>query len=217
MAKILIVEDNPSVAKLIEATLSIASYDTKIVSDGSGAVELIVNEDWDMILLDVMLPGLDGFEVLEKIKFRNIPIIFITARDAVQDRVKGLKMGAEDYILKPFEPVELLARVEVVLRRYNRLNKNLVFENVEVDLEQYIVTKDGVAIDLTPKEFDLLVLFIRNAGIALSREKILGTVWGYDFEGESRSIDIHVQKLRKKLGWNDRIKTVFKVGYRLEK
>jgi DNA-binding response OmpR family regulator len=191
-------------------------YETRQAYDGTQALEIIGKEEFDLILLDVMLPKIDGFSLIGKIKHKDIPVIFLTAKASIADKVQGLKMGADDYIVKPFESIELLARVEAVLRRYGKKKDILSFKDLEIYLEQMIVKKQGNIIDLTLKEFELLNLFIRNKGIALSREKILETVWGYDYLGETRTVDMHIQKLRKKLELEEEIKTVYKVGYRLE-
>ena len=163
-----------------------------------------------------MIPGMDGFTLINEIKKYDTPIIFVTARESVLDRVKGLRLGADDYIVKPFETVELLARIEVVLRRYNKNNHIINFKHVEVDTNKRIVKVNNKEVYLTAKEYDLLLLFLQNKNIALSREQILDKVWGFDYIGETRTVDIHVQRIREKLDLKDFIKTVFKVGYRLE-
>ena len=216
MEKILIVEDDVTISDLIKLNLKMVGYETWQVYDGIQALEVIGKEGFDLILLDVMLPGMDGFSIIGKIKHKDIPVIFLTAKASIADKVQGLKMGADDYIVKPFESIELLARVEAVLRRYGKKKDILSFKDLEIYLEQMIVKKQGNIIDLTLKEFELINLFIRNKGIALSREKILETVWGYDYLGETRTVDMHIQKLRKKLDLEKEIKTVYKVGYRLE-
>ena len=216
MIRILIVEDDPTIAKTIEATLSIAGYQSKICTDGNTAVHMACTESYDLILLDVMLPGQDGFSVIEHIRHREIPVIFITAKQDVADKVHGLHLGAEDYIVKPFESLELLARIEVVLRRYHRGASSYQYENITVDLEQHRVTANNKEISLTPKEFDMLLFFVQHLDMAISRERLLAQVWGYEFEGETRTVDIHVQQLRKKLGLSDKLKTIPKLGYRLE-
>ena len=170
----------------------------------------------DLILLDVMIPGIDGFSLIEKIKKYNIPVIFVTAKESVLDRVKGLRLGAEDYIVKPFETIELLARIEVILKRYNKDNHKIKFKNVEVDTNKRIVKLNDKEVYLTAKEYDLLILFLQNRNMALSRERILDRVWGFEYVGETRTVDIHVQRIREKLDLKNSIKTVFKVGYRLE-
>ena len=216
MPKILIVEDDQTISKLIAASLSISGYESVPCFDGNEAVHMVRNEEFDLILLDIMLPGLDGFQVMEKIRETGTPVIFLTAMGDVSDRVKGLKSGAEDYILKPFEPLELLARIEIVLRRFNREQKNLSFRDITVNMEERSVRRGSEIIDLTPKEYDLLVLFLKHQNVALSRDKILMDVWECSANIETRTVDNHVQRLRKKLGLEDCLKTVFKVGYRLE-
>ena len=216
MPKILIVEDDQTISKLIAASLSISGYESVPCFDGNEAVHMVRNEEFDLILLDIMLPGLDGFQVMEKIRETGTPVIFLTAMGDVSDRVKGLKSGAEDYIVKPFEPLELLARIEIVLRRFNREQKNLSFRVITVNMEERSVRRGSEIIDLTPKEYDLLVLFLKHQNVALSRDKILMDVWECSANIETRTVDNHVQRLRKKLGLEDCLKTVFKVGYRLE-
>ena len=216
MEKILIVEDDQTISKLIAASLSISGYESVPCFDGNEAVHMVRNEEFDLILLDIMLPGLDGFQVMEKIRETGTPVIFLTAMGDVSDRVKGLKSGAEDYIVKPFEPLELLARIEIVLRRFNREQKNLSFRDITVNMEERSVRRGSEIIDLTPKEYDLLVLFLKHQNVALSRDKILMDVWECSANIETRTVDNHVQRLRKKLGLEDCLKTVFKVGYRLE-
>ena len=214
--RILVVEDEAPIRELISINLEMADYEVVQAEDGLQAKEIIEKENLDLILLDVMIPGIDGFELIQKIKYREIPIIFVTAKESVLDRVKGLRLGAEDYIVKPFETIELLARVEVVLRRYNKIRDIMVFKDIELNIEQRIVKKRGNEVYLTAKEFDLILLFLQNKNIALSRQQILYKVWGYDYEGETRTVDIHVQRIRDKLGLKDDIRTVYKVGYRLE-
>ena len=216
MPKILIVEDDQTISKLIAASLSISGYESVPCFDGNEAVHMVRNEEFDLILLDIMLPGLDGFQVMEKIRETGTPVIFLTALGDVSDRVKGLRSGAEDYIVKPFEPLELLARIEIVLRRFNREQKNLSFRDITVNMEERSVRRGSEIIDLTPKEYDLLVLFLKHQNVALSRDKILMDVWECSANIETRTVDNHVQRLRKKLGLEDCLKTVFKVGYRLE-
>lgn len=216
MPKILIVEDDQTISKLIAASLSISGYESVPCFDGNEAVHMVRNEEFDLILLDIMLPGLDGFQVMEKIRETGTPVIFLTAMGDVSDRVKGLKSGAEDYIVKPFEPLELLARIEIVLRRFNREQKNLSFRDITVNMEERSVRRGSEIIDLTPKEYDLLVLLLKHQNVALSRDKILMDVWECSANIETRTVDNHVQRLRKKLGLEDCLKTVFKVGYRLE-
>ncbi len=180
------------------------------------AADFLEKERTDLILLDVMLPKLDGFELMEYIRPLNIPVIFLTAKNAVDDRVKGLRMGAEDYIVKPFEIAELLARVEVVLRRYGRSEDLIQMDGLRIDVRSMRVERNGIEIALTPKEYELLLLFTRNPGMALYRETIYERVWGGELEFGSKTVDLHVQRLRKKVGWEKKLVAVSKVGYRLE-
>lgn len=216
MIKILIVEDEKPISELIRISLRKAGYTCSCVYDGIAAADILENERFDLILLDVMLPGADGFELMEYIRPLEIPVIFITAKNAVADRVRGLHMGAEDYIVKPFEILELLARVEVVLRRYGKLARILSVGGLEIDTQSMTVRRDGREIPLTNKEYELLVLFARNPNTALYRETIYERVWGGEWMGDSRTVDLHVQRLRKKVGWEGRLVAVYKVGYRLE-
>ncbi|MBR6558336.1 MAG: response regulator transcription factor [Clostridia bacterium] len=217
MAKILIVEDDENIAGTIKATLTMVGYGCDICYNGSEAVDRAMEGEWDLILLDVMLPGLDGFAVMEKIRGTDIPVIFLTAMQNVLDKVNGLRLGAEDYIVKPFEALELLARIEVVLRRKNKLSSVRKYGDITVDVDSHTVKKGDRTISLTPKEFESLMLFLSNIDVAVTRERLLSTVWGYDFEGESRTVDIHIQQLRKKLGLHKHLVTIPKLGYRLDK
>lgn len=217
MTKILIVEDDANIAKTIKATISMVGYSGEVCDNGSDAVELIRRGGWDLVLLDVMLPGLDGFEVMREVQGCNIPVIFLTAMQNVLDKVNGLRLGAEDYIVKPFEALELLARIEVVLRRANKLSPILTYGDIVADTSRHTVTKGGKNVSLTPKEFDTLVFFLHNTDIAVTRERLLSAVWGYEFEGESRTVDIHIQQLRKKLHLHEKLVTIPKLGYRLDR
>ena len=216
MAKILIVEDDLHISRLVQASLQLAGHEATRCMRGDEALILVKQEEFDLILLDVMLPGMDGFEMMEYLRDGSAPVIFLTAREDVTDRVRGLRLGAEDYIIKPFEPVELLARVDVVLRRVGRDKTQLRYDDIVISLDERVARKNGRPVPLTPKEFDLLALLVRNVDIALSRDKILAVVWGYTYEGETRTVDIHIQQLRKKLGLKERIRTVNRIGYRLE-
>lgn len=214
--KILIVEDDVHISKIIKMNLNIVSYETMEVYDGEAALELVQQEKFDLILLDVMIPKLDGFELMKRIKPYNIPVIFLTARNSVYDKVDGLKLGADDYMVKPFEAIELLARIETVLRRYEKEEQVMAFQKLLVDLGKREVTKQGKVVELTPKEYDLLVVLLKNKNIALSREQFIDKVWGGDYYGETRTVDMHIKSLRKKLELQDHIKTIYKLGYRLE-
>ena len=201
MIKILIVDDEKPICDLIDLNLSSAGYQCTSVQDGLEALDLIEKNTYDLILLDIMLPGADGYDIMEYIRPLEIPVIFITAKHAVKDRVKGLKLGADDYLVKPFDVVELVARVEAVLRRYNKTEQKLSAGDVTVDVEARRVTKAGKPIVLTNKEFGLLVLFIKNKNVALFRETLYEKVWEEEYLGDSRTLDLHVQRLRRKLGW----------------
>lgn len=216
MIKILIVDDEKSICDLIDINLSAAGYQCETVQDGLEAIERIEKEPFDLILLDVMLPGADGFDIMEYISPLKIPVIFITARNAVKDKVRGLKSGAEDYLVKPFDVIELVARVEVVLRRFHKTDSILQAGDVIVDTEARKVTKAGHPVVLTNKEYGLLVLFIRNQNVALFKETLYEKVWEEEYLGDSRTLELHVQRLRRKMGWEQNLVAVYKVGYRLE-
>ncbi len=216
MIKILVVEDEKSISNLIKVNLIDAGYYCNVAYDGLTAADFIEQNQYDLILLDIMLPKLDGYELIEYIKTRNIPVIFLTARTSINDKVKGLKIGAEDYITKPFDIEELLARIEVVLRRYNKNSVNVVIDDININIESRKVTKNGKTVELTNKEFELLLMFVRNKNIALYRDIIFEKVWESDYLGDTRTVDLHVQRLRKKLKLGNRIKSVYKIGYILE-
>ena len=216
MIRILIVDDEKPICDLIDLNLSAAGYHCTAVQDGIAALEKIENGRYDLILLDVMLPGVDGYDIMEYIRPLKIPVIFITARYEVKDRVRGLKLGADDYLVKPFDVVELVARVEAVLRRYHKAENILSAFDVAVDVEARQVTRAGVAVERANTEFGLLLLFIRNKNVALFRETLYENVWEGEYSGDSRTVDLHVQRLRKKLGWEQCLVTVYRVGYRLE-
>lgn len=216
MIKILIVEDEEPINNLIRMNLTKAGYQCKCAFDGQEAADMMAAEKFDLFLLDIMLPKINGYELLEYAQTLNTPVIFITAMGTVENKVKGLKKGADDYISKPFEIVELLARVETVLRRYNKAEKNIKILDIEVDTESRTVMQNGQQVILTLKEFELLLLFIRNKNIALYRDVIYESVWEGEDMGESRTVDLHVQRLKRKLHWENKIVAVYKVGYRLE-
>lgn len=216
MIKVLIVDDEKPICDLIDLNLSAAGYHTTVVQDGIAAIDMIEKENFDLVLLDIMLPGADGYDVMEYIRPLGVPVIFITAKHEVRDRVKGLKLGADDYLVKPFDVVELMARVEVVLRRYHKTERILTAGDIQVDVEARRVTRAGCPVVLTNKEFGLLVLFIENKNVALFRETLYEKVWEDEYFADSRTLDLHVQRLRKKLGWEQNLVAVYKVGYRLE-
>lgn len=214
MNKILIVEDEEPIANLIKMNLKSAGYFCDVAYDGQEGADKMYENHYDLCLLDIMLPEISGYELLEYAKSLDIPVIFLTARGETEDKVKGLRMGADDYITKPFEILELLARVENVLRRFEKMEKSIQILDLYIDIPSRTVTKAGIPIKLTYKEFDLLLLFIQNPNIALYRESIYEHVWDSPYMGDSRTVDLHVQRLRKKAGLEDKIESVYKVGYR---
>ncbi len=214
MTKILIVEDEEAISNLIRMSLQKAGYSCEQAMDGESAADRIAEHTYDLVLLDIMLPGMNGYELLDYIKTTNMPVIFITAMGTLDDKVKGLKAGADDYITKPFEMVELLARVESVLRRYHKSEERIEVDDVIIDIPSRTVTRQGEAVKLTLKEFELLLFLVRNRNIALYRETIYENIWQSEYMGDGRTVDLHIQRLRKKLYWEDRIHTVYKVGYR---
>lgn len=214
---ILIVEDDEAISGLLCQDLGDEGYKCTCAYDGRQAADLLEeNTCFDLVLLDIMLPKIDGYELIEYIRPMNIPVIFLTAKGTVKDKIHGLKLGADDYIVKPFQSGEVLARIEAVLRRFGKTSSRLSFANVIVDLCSRKVFQDGSEIDLTAKEFDLLTELIRNKNIALYREKLYEKVWNEPYFGDTRTLDTHIQRLRKKLNWETYIKTVFRIGYRLE-
>lgn len=214
--RILVVEDERPINELIEMNLSEAGYSCVCAYDGMEAANILEHERFDLVLLDIMLPSVNGYELLDYIKPLEIPVIFLTAKGSMADKVKGLRLGADDYLVKPFEIVELLARVEAVLRRAGKTQTEIVVGDVRIDTRSRSVLRGSREIQLTMKEFELLLLFARNRNIALFRETIYERVWESDYMGDSRTVDLHVQRLRKKLHWEDKIKAIYKVGYRLE-
>lgn len=217
MIHVLIVEDEKPISNLIRMSLTKEGFLCTCAYDGAAAADLLEKNTYDLILLDVMLPEVDGFELMEYIRPLEIPVIFLTAKGGLSDRVKGLRLGAEDYITKPFELMELLARVETVLRRCGKTGRVLSLPpDIEVDTAGRVVKRGGVPVALTAKEYDLLLLFLQNKNIALYRDRIYERVWGEEFLGDSRTVDLHIQRMRKKLGLEKRLVAVYKVGYRLE-
>ena len=215
--KILIAEDEAAIANLVRTVLTDAGYRCVWAPDRIQDADLLEQKPFDLALLDIMLPGADGYELLDYCKTLDVPVIFLTALGEVEDRVRGLRRGAEDYLPKPFALSELLARVETVLRRCGKGEQLLRLEpDIEIDPAARIVRKGGQAVALTAKEFDLLVLFVQNKNVVLCRDRIFERVWNEEYLGDSRTVDLHVQRLRKKIGWEDRIVAVYKVGYRLE-
>ena len=216
MIRILVVEDEQAISNLIAVNLRKAGYACDCVYDGMSAADALEEGAYDLVLLDVMLPEVDGYELMGYIAPLGIPVIFLTAKASVEDRVKGLRLGADDYLTKPFEIIELLARVETVLRRCHKTEQFLTEGDLVIDTASRTVKKNGTAVNLTNKEYELLLLFVRNKNIALYRETIYERIWGGEYTGDSRTVDLHVQRMRRKVGWEDKIVTVYKVGYRLE-
>lgn len=217
MRPILIVEDERPIADLIELTLTSAGYPCEQANDGETAADWIAERDYELAILDIMLPKVDGYELLGYLRSVGTPVIFVTAKSALQDRVRGLHEGADDYLTKPFEPPELVARVESVLRRTGRANVVLHAFGVDLDPAARTVTKNGQPLHLSPREFELLELLMRNRGLTLYREVLYERLWGDDEAFDTRPLDLCITRLRKKLGWKQEIHTVFRVGYRLEK
>lgn len=215
MDNILVVEDEIAIAELIELNLKKAGYNCEYVLDGAKAAMKLEEQKYDLVLLDIMLPEINGYELLKYIKPTKTPVIFISAKETVEDRVKGIKMGADDYIVKPFDISEVLARAEMVLRRYGKGSNLLKFKNIEVNQDTMEVRKAGEKIMLTPKEYELLVFLIQNKNNLLFREDLFEQVWETEYVGNSRTLDLHIQRLRKKLDLKNEIKTVFKMGYKL--
>ena len=215
MCKILIVEDDKNICQLITDTLSLnENLLTSCVNDGEKALEKLESEIYDLIILDIMITKINGFDVFEKIKNLEIPVIFLTAKTDIESKIKALRNGAQDYITKPFEPLELLARVELRLKKQKNTIK---YKDITINIKERTVLQNNKKIDLAPKEYELLLLLIQNTGYALSREYILKTVWDIDTLIETRTIDYHIQQLRKKLNLKNEIIAINKVGYRLEK
>ena len=218
--KILVVDDEARMRKLVKDFLSIKGYIVLEAQDGEEALKVFdVNKDVKLILLDVMMPKMDGFEVLEAIRqYSKVPVMMLTARSEERDELEGYKLGVDEYITKPFSPKILVARVEAVLRRtVGEAEDRLIAGAIEIDKVARSVYIDKKPVDLSFKEYELLTYFIENKGIALSREKILSSVWNYDYFGDARTIDTHVKKLRAKMGERgDYIKTVWGMGYKFE-
>ena len=215
--RILVVEDDTAISELICMNLEVTGYEGVPVLDGNeveGTLEK--EEDFDLALLDIMLPGKDGFELLGVMKKYGIPVIYITAKADANSKIKGLRSGAEDYIVKPFEVLELLVRVEKVLERTGKQKEIIQVKDLEIHLSEHKVTRNGQTVSLKPMEYDLLVLLAKNKNVAFTREQMLNEVWGSNYLGETRTIDVHIGQLRRKLDLSDVIKTIPKIGYRLE-
>jgi DNA-binding response OmpR family regulator len=215
MAKILIVEDEKAINTLIRKNLELVGHKCISVFDGMAVNEVVEMHEFDLMLLDIMLPGADGFQVIQQL-IKEIPVIFLTARDAVGDKVRGLNLGAYDYMVKPFDMLELQARVESVLRRTRKTDDHFELGEVTVAMDSRLVWFKGSIVDFTPQEFNLIEALIKNRNIALSRERLLEIAWGFDYMGDTRTVDVHIHTIRRKLEWENVVKTVYKLGYRLE-
>jgi len=216
MAHILVVEDEAAIADLLQLNLKLVGHSCAWVDNGNEVMDALACEKPDLIVLDVMLPGKSGFELMKEIEPQAIPVIMLTAKDGIDDKVTGLKSGADDYMVKPFAAIELITRIETVLKRCKASETVFRIDDVEVRMDEHLVLLSGEPVDLTSKEFELLTVLIQHKNIALHRQRLLKLVWGYDYLGETRTVDVHVQKLRKKLRLEDRITTVYKYGYRLD-
>lgn len=214
MARILIVEDEKPIRNLIKRNLELIGHNCIEAADGNTASVLIAQENFDLMLFDIMLPDQSGYELIEQTN--GTPVIFLTAKESAADRIKGLSLGADDYIVKPFEMQELILRVGAVLRRTQKDEQVLRFDDIEVRFSSKKVYKNGTEVLLTPKEYDLLEALLRNRNIALTREKLICAVWGFDYEGDTRTVDVHIRQIRSKLGLGDHLKTLYKTGYRFE-
>jgi len=214
VADILIVEDEKAINDLIRFNLELVGHRCFQVFDGEAGLDEALKLKYDLIILDVMLPKRSGFEIMEYIK--ETPVIFVTARSSGKDKIQGFRLGADDYITKPFDIVELVERVKAVLRRTKKAEEIFEFDDIRIEFAGKRVYKSGYEVQLKPREFDLLEALVNNRNIALSREQLLRLAWDYDYEGDAHTVDIHIQRLRQKLGITDRIKTVYKTGYRFE-
>ena len=223
--KILVVDDEANIRNVIKEYAEFEGYEVEEAVDGMEAVSKCKDEDFDIVIMDVMMPRLDGFSAIKEIrKTKNIPVLMLSARGEEYDKLFGFEIGIDDYVVKPFSPKEVMARVAAITSRVKKVNdvkevaeEKYVYEGLEIDMLGRVVTVDGKKKELTPKEYDLLVYLVKNKNIALSREKILNEVWGYDFFGEDRTVDTHVKMLRNSIGkYRDKITTVRGMGYKFE-
>ena len=215
MARILVVEDDNPISELITMNLTVCGYECDAAYDGMQALNTIEKNDYDLALLDVMLPEKDGFELMAYMTKRNIQVIYVSARSEAADRIKGLQLGAEDYIVKPFDITELILRVEKVISRMEPKRKIYTVSGVTIDEDERAVSVNGMPVELKKMEYDLMLMLVKHRGIAFSREQLLHAVWGDESFCETRTVDVHIAALRKKLHWNDEIQTVYRIGYRL--
>ncbi len=216
LGKILIVEDDLAICELLAMNFRLVGHPYRTAASAESARRICQVERFDLLLLDVMLPDGDGFALAQALAPLEIPVIFLTAKADLSDRLRGFDLGAVDYVVKPFEILELLARIKSTLRRSGGLPRQTELHGLTIRFDEHRVFKAGREVALTPTEYQLLETLARNQNIAMSREKLLELAWGYGFEGDTRTVDVHITKLRKKLGLEDAIRTVYKVGYRLE-
>lgn len=215
--RILIVEDDHAISDAVALNMQFVGYDYMVFDDGAKAAAYLADDHaFDLAILDIMLPGINGFELFSYTEKYNIPVIYMTAKTDAASEIKGLRDGAEDYIVKPFDMLALMVRIEKVLKRTGRLNTVYRVRDVEVNSETRIVTKDGEMVELQPLEFDVLLMLLKNKNLTVSREQLLSEVWGYDYIGETRVVDVKISSLRKKLDLGNEIKAIPKLGYRLE-
>lgn len=215
--RILIVEDDADISDVVAMNLQYSGYDFVAIDDGEKAAALLEQDDaFDLAILDIMLPGLDGFALQELMQKRRIPVLFLTAKTDVLSKIKGLRDGAEDYLVKPFEVLELLVRIEKILARTGKLNQTLRYRTITIDQTTRTLTLNGETVDLQPIEYDLIVVLIRHKNCTLSRERLLSEIWGFDYPGATRTVDTHISSLRRKLNLADAIISVPKIGYRLK-
>lgn len=218
MVKILIVDDEDKIREVLKEYAEFEGHSVEEAVDGMQAVKMVKENDYDLIIMDVMMPKLDGFSAVKEIKkMKDIPVIMLSARTEEYDKLFGFEMGVDDYVTKPFSPKEVMARVSAVLRRGKKHNKRIVSDGLEIDIPGRAVYVDGVKAEMTPKEYELLFYLVNNNGIAISREKLLNDVWGYDFYGDDRTVDTHIKMLRASLGpYRDKIITLRGLGYKIE-
>ena len=221
--KILVVDDEPKIRELIGQYLTVAGYETEFAKDGIEALNIVTKGDIDLVILDVMMPFMDGITCLKEMRSRGFktPVIILSAKGEEYDKITGFEAGTDDYVVKPFSPKELMARVKAVAMRANpeltENNEKYIFGDLVIDVPSHSIKIKGEYINVTPKEFDLLVCLVQNKGVALSRERILLKVWNYDYFGEDRTVDTHIKMLRSHLGeYRDCIETVWGVGYKFE-
>ena len=219
MAKILIVDDEQSIREIIREYAEFEGYETAETDDGMKAVKMAKEDNYDLIVMDVMMPKLDGYSAVKEIrKFSDVPVIILSARVEEYDKLFGFEIGVDDYVTKPFAPKELMARISAVLKRFEKKKKEVVkSDGLEIDIAGRNVFVDGKKVEMTPKEYELLFYLVENNGIAISREKLLSNVWGYDFYGDDRTVDTHIKMLRSSLGkYRDKIITLRGLGYKIE-